>query len=71
MTLDEAVAISLLTDCSRVGLSDRLRAADPVLLEQASGLLDRARAAQLAGARQGISAIAWNDPRYPAANLIP
>jgi DNA processing protein len=69
MTLDEAVAISMLTDCSRVGLSDRLRADDPALLEQASGLLDRARDVQRLAARRGIFPIAWNDAQFPAALL--
>jgi len=35
MTLDEAVALSLVPELPRVGLTDRLRARDPVLLEVA------------------------------------
>ena len=67
MTLNEAVAISLLTDYSRVGLTDRLRGDDPELLEQASGLIPRARDAQETAARNGIFALAWNDAQFPPA----
>jgi hypothetical protein len=35
MTLDQAVALSLLADLSRVGLTDRLKRCDPDLLVQA------------------------------------
>ena len=42
MRLDEAVALSLIPDLSRVGLADRLRDDDPVLLEEARRLHDRA-----------------------------
>jgi len=55
MRLDEAVALSLIPDLSRVGLGDRLRGDDPVLLEEARRLHDRAHAvrerAEAAGLR--------------------
>ena len=44
MTLDQAVALSLVPDLPRVGLTDRLRADDPELLEQARAAARRARA---------------------------
>jgi DNA processing protein len=69
MTLDQAVAISLITDLPRMGLTDRLRAGDPTLLEHASTRLDRARDVQRAGAQRSIFPLAWNDPRFPHALL--
>ena len=69
MRLDEAVALSLIPDLSRVGLADRLRADDPVLLEEARRLLDRAHAVRLRAEAAGIGVLAWNDPRFPAALL--
>lgn len=69
MTLDEAVALSLIPDLSRLGLGDRLRANDPVLLEQASRLVDRARVARTRGAATGIHPLPWNDPRFPVPLL--
>jgi len=69
MTPDEAVALSLIPELSRVGLADRLRADDPVLLEEARRLGDRARAVRLRAEAAGIGVLAWNDPRFPAALL--
>ena len=69
MTLDEAVALSLVPDLSRVGLADRLRANDPVLLEEARALRDRARVVRTAAHAAGIHVLPWNDPRFPAALL--
>ena len=69
MTLDQAVAISLITDLPRIGLAERLRDGDPTLLEQASTLLDRAREVQRTGASHGILPLAWNDPRFPSTLL--
>lgn len=69
MTLDEAVALSLIPDLSRVGLGDRLRADDPVLLEQSRRLGERAQAVRLRAASAGIGVLAWDDPRFPAALL--
>jgi len=69
MTLDEAVALSLVPNLPRVGLTDRLRARDPVLLELASERRDAARAARAGAARDGIHVMAWTDRRFPAALL--
>ena len=69
MTLDEAVALSLLSDLSRVSLGERLRAGDPVLRECASQLRERAQAVRTRAASAGIGALPWNDPRFPAALL--
>ena len=69
MTLDEAVALSLMPDLSRVGFADRLRADDPVLLEQARSLHDRAHIVRMVAEAEGIDALPWNDPRFPAALL--
>ena len=71
MTPDEAIALSFapLADLPRTGLTDRLRADDPNLLELARPLLPRAHAVRTAAARRGISVVAWNDPQFPAALL--
>ena len=69
MTLDQAVALSLLDDLSRVDLTARLMAGDPELLERAAVLVDDARQARAAAAAAGISVLAWNDPRMPASLL--
>jgi len=68
MTLDEAVALSLVPDLPRIGLTERLRA-DPVLLEQAARLSGRARAVRLRAEEAGIGVLPWNDARFPAALL--
>jgi DNA processing protein len=69
MTVDLAVALSLVPDLSRTGLGARLRADDPFLLERAEPLLARARALRESAAVRGVQVVAWNDPRYPAALL--
>jgi DNA processing protein len=71
MSPDEAVALSfaLLSDLPRIGLNDRLRADDPILLEIARTLLRQSTQVREAAARRGIHAIAWNEPRFPAALL--
>ena len=69
MTLDEAVALPLISDLSRVGLADRLRADDPVLLEKARALHDRAQVARTRAEALGIHVLPWNDARFPAALL--
>ena len=69
MTLDEAVALSLLPELSRVGLADRLRADDPVLLEAARRLHDRAHGVRMRAEADGAGVLAWNDPRFPAPLL--
>ena len=67
MTFDQAVALSLLDNLPRPGLTARLRAEDPELLERASLLLDRARELRTRAAGDGIDVVAWDDPRIPAA----
>jgi DNA processing protein len=69
MRIDEAVALSLIPNLSRVGLTDRLRGDDPVLLEEARRLHDRAHAVRVHAEAAGIGVLAWNDPRFPAALL--
>jgi DNA processing protein len=69
MTLDEAVALSLVPELARVGLTDRLRFRDPTLLELAARGREDARAVRTRAAAGGIDVIAWNDRRFPAALL--
>jgi len=65
MTLDQAVALSLLDDLPRVGLTARHLESDPELVELAAPLLDRALAERLRAAEAGINVLAWNDPSMP------
>jgi DNA processing protein len=67
MTLDQAIALSLVPSLSRVGLTARLKAPDPDLWAQGAGLVERARLERERASRQDIHALAWNDPRLPAA----
>lgn len=71
MTPDAAVALSLLPvfELPRVGLSDRLRADDPHLIELARSFAERAHAVRAAAVIRGIHVIAWNEPGFPAALL--
>ena len=46
-----------------------LRAGDPVLLNQARALRDRARLERTRAAAKGIHVLPWHDPRFPAALL--
>jgi DNA processing protein len=69
MTLDEAVALSLAENLSRVDLTARLLGGDPFLAERARPLLNQAREARAQAAALGIATVAWNDPRYPARLL--
>lgn len=65
MTNDLAAALSLMDGLSRVGLTDRLRQADPELLDRAArGRPDADRVIQRA-ARLGIGFVGWNDPAFP------
>jgi DNA processing protein len=64
MTLDHAVALSLLENLPRVNLTERLRD-DPELLHEAALLLERARVVRERAERSGIQAIAWDDPAFP------
>ena len=66
MTLDQAVALSLLKDqLPKPGLTARLLADDPELLERAVLNVENARAIRLRAEAQGIHALPWNDPRFP------
>jgi DNA processing protein len=66
MTLDQAVALSLLGDQLRKpGLTARLLCEDPELQEQASLGSANARAVRLRAEADGIHALAWNDARFP------
>jgi DNA processing protein len=69
MTLDQAVALSLSPGLGRVGLTERLRAGDPQLLEVARAHLDAAAAEQRRAVQLGIGVLAWSHPRFPAALL--
>jgi DNA processing protein len=69
MTLDEAVALSLLPELSRVGLTDRLRAGDPLLLEMGRAGSDAARAVRMRAHAVGIEVLAWDAARFPTALL--
>ena len=69
MTLDEAVALSLVPDLSRVALTERLQMRDPVLIEMASDLGERARDVRAHAEAAGIGILPWNDPCFPAALL--
>jgi len=65
MTLDHAVALSCVDDLSRVGLTARLHAPDPELLDLARRGADAARARRESAAARGIAVLPWNDPRFP------
>ena len=65
MTLDQAVALSLLTGLPRAALTQRLHQGDPELLDRAGALLERARELRQHAERGGIHVVAWNDPRFP------
>ncbi len=69
MTLDEVAALSLIPDLPRVGLSDRLRADDPSLLERARNGAAEARSIRLRAEAGGIHLLAWDDPAFPPALL--
>jgi DNA processing protein len=65
MTSDQAVALSLLVDLPRPGLTERLLADDPELLERAEAALPLVRETCSAAAVSGVAAVAWNAPRFP------
>lgn len=66
MTLDHAVALSLLDRLPRPGLTARLTLPDPELMELAAAGCARAREVRTAAATQGIRVAAWNDDDFPA-----
>ena len=67
MTLDQAVALSLVENLPRVGLTARLLESDPELFELAESLVERGRAERIRAAHAGIGVLAWNDPLMPLA----
>ena len=71
MSPDESVALSFatLSELPRAGLTDRLRADDPHILELARSLLSRAHAVIDDADRRGVRPVAWNDPLFPSALL--
>ena len=69
MTVDEAVALSLVPNLPRVGLTARLRADDPVLLEEAAHLRERAQEVRRRAEAAGIGVLPWHDPRFPSLLL--
>ena len=69
MTLDQSVALSLVSDLPRRNLAARLQADDPLLLERAASLAVHARDVRERAAAAGIEVLAWNDPRFPACLL--
>jgi len=69
MTFDESIALTLDPSLDRVELAARLRAGDPHLLEHARALLPALSPVAEAARRDGITAVAWNDPRFPAPLL--
>ena len=66
MTEDLAAALSLIDSLPRIGLADRLRAADPTLLELAESRRPAACALLASARHQGIGFVAWNTPDFPA-----
>ena len=66
MTLDQSVALSLLENIPRIGLTARLLESDPELIECAAPLVERAREVRIRAAQAGVGVIAWNDPRMPS-----
>jgi len=66
MTLDQSVALSLLENLPRIGLTARLLESDPELIECAAPLVERAREERIRAARAGVEVMAWNDPRMPS-----
>jgi DNA processing protein len=65
MTLDHAVALSLFPDLTRVGLTERLRADDPELLELAASRLEEAAALRRDAETRGTHVLPWFDARFP------
>jgi DNA processing protein len=67
MTLDHAVALSLLDhELPKPGLTARLLADDPELLELAGRRLGEAREVRARAEDQGIRVLAWNDAAFPS-----
>jgi len=69
MDVDEAVALSLIPDLPRVGLTARLLGGDPTLRDEASRRRRAAQALRASAAEHGIHVVAWNEARFPALLL--
>jgi DNA processing protein len=69
MTIDLAVAVSLLPDLPRRGLVARLDAGDPELLEMAERLRGEAAALRATAAAAGVHFVPWDAPEFPVALL--
>jgi len=69
MSDDFAAALSFAEGLSRVGLTERLRSSDPVLLECAAALAPHAREVRASAAARGIQFVAWDAPGYPPSLL--
>jgi DNA processing protein len=65
MTVDQSVALSLLENLSRLGLTARLLEADPELIESAAPLVEQARLVRIGAAQAGVGVLPWNDSRMP------
>ena len=66
MTLDQAVALSLLDDqLPKPGLTARLQNEDPELLDLVGQMVETARDVRRRAEAAGIHALPWNDPRFP------
>src|SRR5688572_7324674 len=67
MTLDHAVALSLLDDqLPKIGLTARLLSDDPELLELAAPRLEDAREVRRRAEKAGIHVLPWSDPAFPS-----
>jgi DNA processing protein len=69
MTVDEAVALTLLDSLPRPGLAARLFSGDPQLHELAQPLLAQAAEVHRRAAADGLGFLPWNDPGFPAGLL--
>ena len=69
MTVDQAIALSLVPGLSRVGLTARLTSDDPELTELAARYLSQAVGVREQAAAAGIRILPWNAPNFPAGLL--
>src|SRR5688500_5490907 len=70
MTFDHAVALSFVPELPRAGLTERLLADDPHLIEAAEALLDTARRQRALARRRGVHVVPWNAPEFPPSLLV-
>jgi DNA processing protein len=69
MTIDHAVALSLVPDLARRGLVERLKAGDPELLDTAERRRIEASAVRVRAASTGVFFVPWDAPEFPPALL--